>query len=138
MKMKTALGALVFLLSVLWLGAPTIGQQQPAVKKGTVARPQAKAGINKQTVLTPKAQPCWPHVVVLDLTDAQYQEFKKDPVAFDKKYNVFPDQHIVGVVSYVELPPSSGGPPTAGAQWTVTITHGKPSQVGIVAGQQEP
>lgn len=82
----------------------------------------------------PKSRPRWPHVLALHLTGTQYQEFKKDPVAFDKKYDVYPGKPIIRVESYVELTLPADDPP--GDCWTVIMIHGTPSNAGIVACRQ--
>lgn len=106
------------------------------MKKKTTrpARPQAKPGIEIHRLDIPKARPRWPHVVALHLTDAQYQEFKKDPIAFDNKYGVYPGKPMIKIESYAEITPPPNDPP--GDSWTVTIAHGTPSNGGIVACRQ--
>jgi len=96
-------------------------------------QPGAKRAFEMCRAHLPESRPRWPHAVVLHLTDAQYQEFKKDPVAFDEKHRVYPEQRIRTVHSYQEMTLPEDDPP--GESWTVTLLHGKPSNVGIVACQ---
>jgi len=103
-------------------------------KTGRRPRPQAPGSIDIQRLDIPKASPRWPHAVTMNLTDAQYQEFKKDPLAFDNNYSVYPGNPMIHIVSYVEIPISAACKPAG--NWTVIILHGKPSNGGVVACQQ--
>jgi hypothetical protein len=72
--------------------------------------------------------PDWPRVVMLHLTAEQFREFDKDPLAFSKKYNLFPEQPILWISSCAKPPLGQGIPQaTDSSPWTVTIPHGPDS-----------
>jgi len=68
----------------------------------------------------------WPRVVVLDLSAKQFNEFHENPLAFGKKYDVYPEQPIRWI-SHVAMPPAGEGIPHAakGCRWTVVVNHCK-------------
>jgi hypothetical protein len=72
--------------------------------------------------------PDWPRVVLLDLSAKQFSEFHENPLAFAKKYKLYPEQPILWA-SHVAMPPQGQGIPRAkkGSRWTVVLNHCKTS-----------
>jgi hypothetical protein len=72
--------------------------------------------------------PTWPRIIILDLAAEQFQEFEQDPLAFDRKHKLYPDQPTLWV-SQCAKPPLGQGIPrwTRSTAWTVVLVHGKDS-----------
>ena len=89
----------------------------------TDAHPDWPRAVNKKDL-----QPDWPRVVILDLTAEQFSEFDRDPLAFTKKYNLYPEQPVLWM-SHCAKPPLGKGIPRAAdsSRWTVVLNHGSDS-----------
>jgi hypothetical protein len=89
----------------------------------TDAHPDWPRAVNKKDL-----QPDWPRVVILDLTAEQFSEFDRDPLAFTKRYNLYPEQPILWM-SHCAKPPLGKEIPraTEASGWTVAIIHGPKS-----------
>ena len=72
--------------------------------------------------------PDWPRVLILDLTAERFREFQQDPLGFDKRYKLFPDQPMLWI-SHCSMPPRGRGIPEATklSRWTVVVPHTKVS-----------
>jgi len=83
--------------------------------------------------------PDFPQVVILDLSAKQFEEFRKDPLAFAAKYNLYPEQPIKWI-SHVAMPPIGEGIPLAaeGSRWIVALTHCHASAATAAACPQPP
>jgi hypothetical protein len=78
--------------------------------------------------------PDWPRIVVLDLTAERFQEFEQDPLAFDRKYSLYPDQPTLWVTQCAKPPLGQGIPRAAeSSRWTVVLVHGKDSCLACAA-----
>ena len=79
-----------------------------------------------RTDLNPK----WPRVVILNLTAERFREFERNPLKFDKKYKLYPEQPILWI-SHCARPPhakrSGRTVNPSGSDWTVAIVHGRTS-----------
>jgi len=81
--------------------------------------------------------PDWPRVVILDLTAKQFSEFDRDPLAFAKKYNLYPEQPILWMSQCAKPPRGKGIPQaTEASRWTVVIPHGPKSCASCAACPQ--
>ena len=69
--------------------------------------------------------PDWPRIVLMDLSEEQFKEFEKDPLAFDKKHNIFREQPVLWTSCCAKPPIGKGIPRAAkGSRWTVVRAHG--------------
>ena len=85
--------------------------------------PDWQEDVNKSNL-----HPDWPRIVLLDLSTEELEEFEKDPLAFDRKYKLFPEQPIRWI-SHCAKPPIGDGIPKAAkhSRWTLVVHHSKPS-----------
>ena len=82
--------------------------------------------------------PEWPRIVLLDLTAERFQEFERDPLAFDKKYKLYPEQPTLWATQCAKPPIGLGIPRwVESTNWTVVLDHGKQSCVTCAAMPQE-
>jgi hypothetical protein len=81
--------------------------------------------------------PDWPRIALLDLSAEQFKEFHENPLAFSKKYNLYPEQEIRWI-SHVAMPPIGEGIPQAaeGSRWIVLLAHNKTSLATCAACPQ--
>ena len=90
-----------------------------------------------QAVNKTDLHPDWPRAVMLDLTAEQFSEFDRDPLAFAKKYNLYPEQPILWM-SQCAKPPIGKGIPraTESSRWTVVFPHTPKSSAACAACPQ--
>jgi hypothetical protein len=82
--------------------------------------------------------PDWPRVVMLDLDDKQFMEFCQNPLAFTKKYNLYPEQPILWMSGCAKPPIGQGIPHAAeGSRWTVALVHTHGSGASCAACPQK-
>ena len=78
-----------------------------------------------EDVNKPHLHPDWPRTVLLDLSAEQFKEFDQNPLAFAKKYNLFPEQPILWISDCAKPPRGKGIPQaTNSSRWTVVVPHG--------------
>jgi hypothetical protein len=81
--------------------------------------------------------PDFPQILVLDLTAAQYAEFKSDPVDFVNNNNLYPDKIRKPVVGLPDPPKGKGrGGKTDTVSYTVVTVHNRDCTVSIAGGAQ--
>jgi hypothetical protein len=85
----------------------------------TDAHPDWPQDVNKAHL-----HPDWPQVVLLDLTAEQFKEFDQNPLAFAKKYKLYPEQPISRISPCAKPPVGKGIPhATDSSRWTAVILH---------------
>ena len=100
---------------------------------------EAAPGVKVLRLYRTKLNADWPRIVILELTADKFSEFEHDPLGFDKKYKIYPEQPMRWVSS-CSLPPEIEGirPVRDGAYWTVVLLHAGASRVTCSACPHEP
>jgi hypothetical protein len=100
----------------------------------TEDHPNWQEDVNKSDL-----HPGWPRIVLLDLSAEEFEEFQKDPFAFDQKYGLFPEQPMRWMSHCAKPPVGEGIPkPDKRARWILVVNHSKPSVVSCCACPQDP
>jgi hypothetical protein len=95
------------------------------------------SGIKILRLYRTELNPHWPRIVVLDLTDDRFREFEQDPLAFDKKHGLYPEQPILWISSGSKPPQGQGISRMADpSRHTVVILHRNMSCASWAASPQ--
>lgn len=130
MKWKVVIGLSAILMGIfasyLWSQEKDVTAQQgkanaaASPQKGTEGWAQLRPGVRVlklwQTATGPKR---WPEIAILDLSNAEYTDFKKDVSAFLNTHHIF-SKNVQSGAAVTELEP----PPTGyNGSWTVGCGH---------------
>jgi hypothetical protein len=82
--------------------------------------------------------PDWPRIVILDLTADKFREFDEDPLGFDNRYDLYPEQPVLWA-STCQKPPEGKGIPSVRehSAWRVVLTHTHTSTMSSAAAPIE-
>jgi hypothetical protein len=100
----------------------------------SAAKPSIKILRLYETELNPE----WPKIAILNLTADQFKEFDRDPLAFDKTYNLFPGYPITSISHCGRRPHAKSIPEGPDlAPWTVVILKAPGCGAASIAGPHE-
>jgi hypothetical protein len=80
----------------------------------------------------------WPRIVILDLTAEKFKEFEDDPVGFENKHRIYPEQPVLWA-STCQKPPEGQGIPKLSkhSRRRVVMLHSKISLMSCAACHHE-
>jgi hypothetical protein len=98
------------------------------MKHKTAAWEEPAPGVKVLKLWETDLNPDWPRVVMLDLTVERFTEFDKNPLAFARLHELYPDQPILWMTPCAKPPLGKGIPrATDSSRWMVVINHGHES-----------
>jgi hypothetical protein len=98
---------------------------------------ESAPGVRVLKLYDPDLSPDWPRIIILDLTAERFQEFERDPLAFDRTHKLYPEQPTLWVTQCAKPPRGQGIPRWAESTgWRVVLDHGKTSGLACAARRQ--
>ncbi len=99
---------------------------------------EAAPGVKVLRLYQTELNPDWPRIVILELTADKFSEFEQDPLGFDKKHKLYPEQPMRWVSCCSRPPKVEGVQPVPDAKrWTVVLLHAHASNVACAACRNE-
>jgi hypothetical protein len=96
-------------------------------------------GVSALRLYRTELNPDWPRVVILDLSAEQFKEFEDDPLGFENKHRIYPEQPVQWTSSCQKPPGGKDIPKVAkDSQWRVVMVHGVKSVLSCAACNYEP